>query len=193
MYGENTQRIMFIGALICIVLVASFLLYAKNDLQREQSAEAIAGAFHSFKKMEGSSELPSLRLAGPDGQEMGLEDLRGKYVLLNFWAMWCAPCVKELPSLQALKNNYTRPDFAIIAVSVDDPVQMEKIPGFLDRLGVGSVAYYHDYKAQLQTAFAFNALPTTYLISPQGKILYVMAGPTDWYTKQMVSFLDRFQ
>lgn len=195
MYEPNAgllNRIFLIGGLMVVLAVGCFLLYVQSEGRVEGATQGMARQFVHFTRFKTAEPLPSLRLAGPDGNEAKLEAFRGKYILLNFWATWCAPCVKELPSLQALSDNYKRPDFVIMAVSVDDPSRIDQIPGFLRRIRVRDVANWSDYRADLQTAFAFNALPVTYLIDPQGRVLYEMSGPAEWNSPSVIAFLNQF-
>jgi thiol-disulfide isomerase/thioredoxin len=106
------------------------------------------------------------------------------------WATWCTPCLAELPAMQKLRQHYQAENFDVVAVSVESQRPPAELVAFLRRNKLGGVAYYQDAHEDFQKALIFNALPTTYLIAPDGRILYQMTGTTDWYSPQMLKFLD---
>ncbi len=142
--------------------------------------------------------LPPLKIAGPEGKELNLDDFRGSYVLLNLWATWCAPCIEELPSLQNLKEHYEGKGLEVLAVSVDREKAVEDLSNFLKmhdlgRVGPDHVALYHDFQDDIQKAIAFNGLPVTFLIGPDGRILYQAKKPQEWDSEEIIKFLESVQ
>jgi len=127
--------------------------------------------------------MPDLAFEGPDGKPMKLSDLRGKVVLLNLWATWCAPCRKEMPALDRLQAALGGKDFEVVALSVDTR-NLDRRKPFLDSVGVKSLAFYADPKADslqiLKGAAKVVGLPTTLLVDRRGCDLGVMAGPAEW-------------
>ena len=117
------------------------------------------------------------------GHGRTLADWRGRTVLLNLWATWCAPCRREMPALDALQVRLGGPNFEVVAVNIDtrDP---EKPLAFLKEIGVSHLAYYSDDSAEvfedLKTAGKAFGMPTTLVVNREGCEIADMAGPADW-------------
>ncbi|MEO1027752.1 MAG: TlpA family protein disulfide reductase [Pseudomonadota bacterium] len=127
----------------------------------------------------------------PDGNEVGLEDFRGKVVLLNLWATWCAPCEKELPSLGALAGGRAGDDFIVLTVSVDDEQDRDYARRRLSELTGGTVDFYHapDYKVTYQVGA--RGFPTSVIYDRNGREVARLAGEAEWDSSLAVQFIDR--
>lgn len=105
------------------------------------------------------------------GSRVTLEDFRGKYVLLNFWATWCPPCVEEVPSLERLAERLatSRPDILVVAPSVDED-GWKVVDPFLRKMGADSFRVVLD-TGKSASKFGTRKLPETWLIAPDGTIM----------------------
>ena len=113
-----------------------------------------------------------------------LASYRGKVVLLNFWATWCAPCVEEMPSL--LQLHHDRPDLVILAVSIDtDSVAYSR---FLIRHNI-DLTTVRDPVQKAAGLFHTEGWPETYIIDRQGIIRRKVVGPQDWGSPEIRSYL----
>ncbi|MBS0285114.1 MAG: TlpA family protein disulfide reductase [Proteobacteria bacterium] len=112
----------------------------------------------------------------PGGERVTLEDFRGSPVLLNLWATWCAPCVKELPSLDALTAQLGG-RVKVLAVSQD--MQPEKVAPFVAERKLHSLQPYTDPEMQLSLGYRVN-LPTTILFDAKGREVWRVSGAMDW-------------
>lgn len=109
-----------------------------------------------------------------DDTSINLSQSKGNVILINFWATWCPPCIAEMPSLQALYNEYgDKVDFYF--VSSEKPEMLSK---FLQKKGYTFPVYIQFQEAPLE--LQSNALPTTYLISKSGEIIIKETGAADW-------------
>jgi thiol-disulfide isomerase/thioredoxin len=100
-------------------------------------------------------------------------------VLVNFWATWCGPCVREMPALDALQAKVGTDRFVIVAVSLDR-LGFAKITPFLERIGVERLTVLLDQKRALYSKVGGQGLPTTLLLDHEGKVRGYLEGPAEW-------------
>jgi cytochrome c biogenesis protein CcmG/thiol:disulfide interchange protein DsbE len=122
-----------------------------------------------------------------NGQQTHLSDLRGKVVVLDFWATWCPPCVEEAPSLNALQERIKSEGGVVLGVSQDeDPDAYQK---FLIEHGVNFPTYREPAK-KIPEAYGTAMIPEAYLISKDGKIAKKVVGPQDWTSPELISSVE---
>lgn len=136
--------------------------------------------------------VPDMRFIGKQEEPLKLSDHRGRYVLLNVWASWCGYCIVELPGLQELKDRYADKGLDVVAVSVDADKGIESIGRFLENRGIGDVALNHDYANEVQRSLPVNVLPVSFLIDPEGRVLYSFGGSTNWMSSAALAFFDTY-
>ena len=100
-------------------------------------------------------------------------------MLLNFWATWCAPCVREMPSLDRLQAALGDRGLSVVAVSIDR-AGVKAIRPFAKRLGLAHLGLYHDPEGALFRAFGVSGLPASFLIDQGGAVVGAYAGPAEW-------------
>ncbi len=123
-----------------------------------------------------------------DGKQASLNDYRGKVVLLNFWATWCAPCRKEMPSIQTLWDRYKDQDLVVLAVSEDDG-EREQITKFIRKINVNfPILLDHDLK--IGDSYMLPGLPTTYLIGRDGTVAATIVGTQDWSRREAQALIQ---
>ena len=125
------------------------------------------------------------------GQPVKLSASPGKTVLLNLWATWCAPCVKELPSLDPLQAELGGDRFRVVLVSVDRK-GLEVAAPFLERVGVRTLRTAADPKSELARAFGTSGLPTSILIGPDGRVLGRMLGDAEWDSPEAKALIRHY-
>jgi thiol-disulfide isomerase/thioredoxin len=137
--------------------------------------------------------LQSLAFNDPDGKAITLADRKGKTLLVNLWATWCAPCRAEMPALDALQQAKGAADFEVVAINVDtgDDTKPKK---FLAETGVKTLAYYRDasmgaFNMLKERALALG-LPVTLLVDPQGCLVAAMNGPANWSGTDAAKLVD---
>lgn len=148
--------------------------------QGEASASAAADTQAPAKgpdRTHKGSAIPALTVTDPSAQKLALASLKGKPVLINLWATWCAPCVKELPTLDALALKGIR----VLTVSQDsgDP---DKVGQFLADQGVKKLEPWLDPENELSFHYATGTLPTSVLYDSQGREVWRFVGENDWST-----------
>jgi len=118
---------------------------------------------------------PSLRVTTLEGDDYDLHDHRGHWVLVNFWATWCAPCLKEMPELSAL--HAMREHIKVIGLLVFDDLAPNDLRGFLDEHPVSYPIAVVDDDELLADFAPLRGLPTTYLITPEGQVARQLLAP----------------
>jgi thiol-disulfide isomerase/thioredoxin len=134
--------------------------------------------------------LPTFSVTDGDGREVrALDDLRGRFVLLNLWATWCVPCRKEMPTLDRLQQQLGGSDFEVVALSVDKG-GAEAVRRFYGANGIQrlSVRVAADSK-ELLAALGVYGVPTTLLIDRHSSEIARLVGSANWDSNEMIDFL----
>lgn len=121
---------------------------------------------------------PNFHLRDMKGQMVSLSDLRGKVVLLNFWATWCGPCRIEMPAMEQLYRTYPRKDFEILAVSTDPQGAAVTRP-FQQEMGL-TFPILHDAEYRIGLLYGARTLPMTFMVDRQGIVRQQIFGARDW-------------
>jgi len=123
---------------------------------------------------------PDFKLKNPDGKEVSLSDYRGKVVFLNFWAIWCQPCLLELPVLDKLNKDLKSEDFEVIAVNTDHAMAIDQIKQYLKAKNFSfSVLLDPASKVGYQSYFV-RGIPVNFIIDRDGVIAKRVQGLYDW-------------
>jgi thiol-disulfide isomerase/thioredoxin len=117
-----------------------------------------------------------------------LGDYKGKVVLLNFWATWCAPCVKEMPSLDKLQAEMGKDKFVVIPLSLDGPSKPKVAPFYKDK-NLANLGIYFDKSKKVQQALDVSVLPTSILIDAQGREIGRLQGDADWDKPESIALM----
>lgn len=173
-----------VGAIVYVLLSASstpgearpFERFATGPLERLDFAYA--------------GELPDTStFFGPDGETLTLADFKGKTVLVNFWATWCAPCEREMPSLGALETALGGDTFQVVAVSVDNEEDKAFALDQLTKWTGGTLPLYHTPEFALTYDLGVQGFPTTILYNTEGREIARYAGILDWASVEAVGFI----
>jgi thiol-disulfide isomerase/thioredoxin len=165
----------FLALSLAAVALVSCSKQQPQQPTNETAASAEAGPHKGVDQSHKGQPLPAIRL--DDGAMLGAP--AGKPFLVNVWATWCAPCVKELPTLDLLAER-EKENLGVIAVSQDDAPHASVV-AFLDKLKIKNTAVRQDSKMALSGALGpETVLPTTILYDAQGKEVWRYIGDLDW-------------
>jgi len=130
---------------------------------------------HNLTPVKKITPASDFELPDMDDEKIKLSDYRGKVVLLNFWATWCPPCVREMPSMERLHQQVNAEDFKVIAINqMEDTDQVFAFTGQLEIDPTFEILF--DSSSAVAQDYAVRGLPTTYLIDKQGNIRYRAVG-----------------
>jgi thiol-disulfide isomerase/thioredoxin len=176
MFKKNAQTFAFATAVLALALAfAEPRIAAAADL-----APPLRGAFgENFTLLDPPVPAPPEAFTDLAGTRVRLADFESRVVLLNFWATWCAPCVREMPALDRLQAALGDRGLSVVAVSIDR-AGVKVIGPFAKRLGLARLGLYHDPKGALFRAFGVTGLPASFLIDRGGGIVGAYGGPAEW-------------
>lgn len=118
--------------------------------------------------------MPSFELRDLQGRRVSSSRFKGKVLMVDFWASWCAPCVKEMPHFQALYEKYQKKGLEIIGITLDvEPADVRKV---MDETGARYTILFADEEGRIQEAFGVEGIPTTFLIDRKGRIREKIVG-----------------
>lgn len=163
--------------ILSAVLYTALMLGANSamaDLASLRDGDMKKLVVHSAAKPAGTSAFTSL-----DGDQQTLADYKGKVILLNFWATWCPPCLKEMPTLSALQANLGGDDFEVLTIATgpNNPVKMR---AFFDEIGVDNLPLLQDQRKGLAHEMAVLGLPITVILNREGQEIARLRGDADW-------------
>lgn len=169
------SRSLTISALALSLLVGGCDRQSGGQAQGEPSAPAPKAETGTIDRSHKGSELPDFTLRDTKGAELRLASLKGKPLLINLWATWCAPCVAELPALDRLAAKGT---VKVLTVS-QDMGQPEKVGEFLKQRGVTRLESWLDPENDLGFHYQAN-LPTSIYYDAAGREVWRVSGPREW-------------
>ena len=125
------------------------------------------------------------------GNRIRLNDYKGKLVILNFWATWCAPCKKEMPSLDSLYQNKNFKNLKIFAVNMEQPNTL-KTEKFFNDLNIKKLEIFFDNNLNFVKEFKLRGVPTTVLINKKGQEFARIAGEVNFMDKKFLKWLSKY-
>jgi len=147
----------------------------------------LAGCYSGSRPPHIGSNAPDFTVQDSD-RKITLSELRGKVVVLNFWATWCAPCVEELPSLVNLQQRMRNKGITVLAVSVDQDESLYR--RFVQDHNVNLLTV-RDANQKSNNLYGTFKFPETYIIDRNGVMRRKFIGPVDWATPEVVDFLSK--
>lgn len=184
-----------LAAVIIIGLAALATREANGPVQPETAPEVAAPADASPKSNFGQIVWHESPISAPAtvfqdgfGAEVSLADFEGKVLVVNFWATWCAPCVKEMPTLDALQAELGGAEFAVLAISQDR--EGARVAGpFMETNQWTNLALYTEPGVRFAKDASLRGLPTSLVIDKRGNEIGRVEGDTDWTDPDIVQSL----
>lgn len=184
-----TKRWRALSAFIVIGVVAvAALTLGYAQLLGERASDA--GGALSIQRAEKPRPLPDLRFIDADSRPRSLAELRGRVVLLNIWATWCAPCRQEMPALDRLQAMLGGPGFEVVALSIDRD-GLPKVKQFYGELGLKALRVYVATDSDVMAKLGAVGVPLTLLVDRDGNELWRKLGPAEWDQPASVDLVRR--
>ena len=170
--------------------IALCLLLCAAGCEREpvanESAETAEALTKGADRSQAGKPMPDAQLFNGDDEPATLSDAAGRPLLVNLWASWCAPCVKELPTLDALSRRPGAP--RVIAVAVEK-AERPSVEAFLEQHGIKDLESWRDPKMALSGALGVQVMPTTIYYDASGRELWRYIGDLDWTGEEAARLL----
>ena len=154
------------------------------------------GIINSFLKEElenfelsiEKKNIADLKFKDDEGKEISFSDFQDKVLLVNFWATWCAPCIKEMPSLDRLKKKINK-NFDVIAISVDRD-GVKKVKDFFNEQKITNLVKYFDIKNSLAKEMDLFGVPTSFFVNKKGNLIGYYQGDMEWDNDTVIKFIN---
>ncbi len=161
-----------------------------EDAQQQASQGAAQSKDVAVEKLDRSHKgepLPDITLVDPTGESLDLSSLKGKPLLINLWATWCAPCIAEMPTLDALIDREEELGVVVLPIS-QDMDQDDKVVEILRRRKLDNIQPWIDEKGDLGFQYGGN-LPMTIMFDAQGKEVWRYTGGNDWTSPEALKLI----
>lgn len=191
--GKGIISVLFLVFAIPVALAVYYFGISENSDVAIQRAKLWTGMFDTEKRQlvqeteaTLSHENYNVVLKNPEGEEFLLERFKDKTLFINFWASWCAPCIAEMPTIEKLYQSIPdESDIEIVLISVDE--EPESAERFIKEGGFQMPYYFLDSVLPENLQYAF--IPTTFVISPNGNIIYKNEGMADYNSGKFKEWL----
>lgn len=148
---------------------------------------AVTGGHAAGFEKRAATPAPELKATDLGGAPRSLANYRGKVVLLNFWATWCPPCLKEMPSMERLREKMAGRPFEIVALNSAEP--KSDVDAYLARMKLGFPILLDPDGVNTRRWKVF-ALPTSLLLDAEGRVRYALTGPVEWDEEAPVAVIE---
>jgi thiol-disulfide isomerase/thioredoxin len=193
--AKRPPHIWFVELSLRLILLLLTLMIAACDRQKPEAPQAneVASPGEIEKGVDRSQAgkpAPDTVFKDPEGGEISLADFKGVPTLVNLWATWCAPCVKELPTLDRLAESHAVDgQLGVVAISQDMAPQ-GSVKAFLAKLRVQHVGAYQDDRMGLSGALGVQVMPTTIFYGSDGREIWRYVGDLDWTSAEAEKLLS---
>jgi peroxiredoxin len=164
---------------VVIALVGAAVYLGSNSIPRSSEVPA--------KSVEAGDVAPDFKLEGLAGRQISLSSLRGKVVLVNFWATWCPPCREEMPSMERLHEVLAGDDFVMLAINTEKNGRTV-VPEFLKKNSY-TFPILLDDKGEVQGLYGVYKFPETFIVRKDGVVENKVIGSIDWSSTKTISYL----
>lgn len=173
-FWRKPRRLLLAAVALGLGYAAALSFYPQAHFDAEASTE--------------SEPAPEVTLTRLGGGVTRLSDYRGKWVLLNFWATWCPPCVAEMPSMEEFSKKFKSRNVVVLAVSVDRG-NPDRIKKFVKQYGI-TFEVFHDPDSDASNKFGVSSLPASYIINPKGNIVSQAQGMREWTDPEIIDYVN---
>jgi thiol-disulfide isomerase/thioredoxin len=188
--GWPAPRVLWASAGLAALVVGALGTYLSLRSADDKKPAVPAAGASLLRIHDAPRALPDIAFEDAEGRKRTLSQFRGKVVLLNVWATWCAPCREEMPALDRVQQKLGGPGFEVLALSIDTG-GAPAVKRFYDEIGVRSLAVYVDPTMRATAALGAMGVPTTLLIDDNGREIGRHTGPAQWDGPEAMRTIER--
>lgn len=155
------------------------LLVSLQVTAHHSATEPSDGTVRSFRSVLPPVKVPQFLIKESNGKAIDFRTFKGKIILLNIWATWCGPCIRELPALNRLQKRFANSDFIILPVSIDKE-GLKVVKPFYDRLKLNNLKMYSDTKKAMSIFFPLDVVPANFIINREGMLVSFLRSYINW-------------
>jgi cytochrome c biogenesis protein CcmG/thiol:disulfide interchange protein DsbE len=166
-----------LGVILILLCFYSSITWGEDDLFLKIGVQSIK-----------NKKAPNFYLKSLNGEKVELKSFKGKVLFLNFWATWCGPCKEEMPSMEALYQQFKEKDFIFLTISVDYK-EGKEVKEFIEKHHYAFPVLL-DPKCETLDLFGVKGIPTTIVIDKKGMMIGKAIGPRNWKKPEVISLLN---
>ncbi len=171
-----------------LIILTSLSFKSYNNKDNDLISEFLKNELEDFELSKEKKNISNLIFKDHKEKEISFSDFKGKILLVNFWATWCAPCIKEMPSLDRLESKING-NFDVIAISVDRD-GVEKVTDFFDENKISNLEKFFDIKNSLAKEMNLYGVPTSFFVNKEGDLIGYYQGDMEWDNDTVINFIN---
>lgn len=164
-------------------------LKTRPGVRGAQGVAAAADHLDGFSLLDDGPMVPNVQMLDEQGNPNTFERFRGKVVVLNLWATWCPPCIREMPDLNALQLEFADRDFIVVPVASGHQGRVEPA-AYLRNLNLMALETFYDPQSKFLRIFDIDTLPTTFVIDKTGRMRGGVLGMTNWHSNEAKALIE---
>ena len=157
-----------------LVFILSMPAHATHETN-----EPSDGTVRSFRPVSPPLQVPPIAFKDRDSKSVTFEAFKGKVVLLNIWATWCGPCLRELPALDRLQKRFADREFVVLPISIDEG-GLAVVKPYYQRLKLDNLGMYNDHRMALRSFFPLDVVPANFIIDREGMAVSFLRSYVNW-------------
>lgn len=142
-----------------------------------------------FIEMSSARKVPNVSFKDTHGESIKLKQFKGKLLMVNLWATWCAPCIKEIPQMEHIRRVNADKDLMVLPLSIDE--ESEQVAPFLKRHGFADYQTWLDPNKNIDRVMPANVVPATYFFDGSGNLIGFLRGYLDWGDEEVQPYLEK--
>lgn len=198
---KNSNGLLWLLLIGVIVFGGAYIYKLKSsgdnrplDISSEVRNPVLTGQMSRISMYEPRKSMPSGVFLQNLEKTTSMQNLKGQWTLVNLWASWCPPCLRELPGLQRLNDAYAGQGFRVVAISVDTLDSPADLDNIIATRRLGPIARNWDHTGELfklvSNVSNNGAIPMSFIVDPDGKVFGQLNGEADWATLDGLAFVD---
>jgi len=185
---KQSFNLLAIAVTALILGSIGFLLY--NKFFKKIELENIHVPQAEIGRISPPETLPDFTFLNEQGEEVNISSFKGKVLIINFWATWCQPCVKELPQFDQMVEIFGEENMQIIPISIDSAVDMGKLRKFYGKYDINNLKLYKDKDLSAYEAVMSFGVPTTILVDRDFKAHLKVSGYLNWQNPEIMNLIN---